>query len=590
MQFKKTQLLALLLSSLTLAGCGGGGAAPNTVSGVAQKGPYEIGTTVIGYKLNPDGSRDTYYDAEAGRYYFYTITTKTTDNFGSYSFVVPWSGPTEIVIEGNYLNEVTGASESGQVTAIANVTSAMTVNVNALTEIVAEKVKKNATTNSVASALVTQLDTANQDIQTVFSLSTTPASVNLLTQSDDSKKVLAVSASILELKKILDDDSVNDTLSSLTNSFDAQGAAMDISVIESIDSDLDYQAIEDNLKESLGEDVNVDLVDETSSTTEEEKVIAKALRKLNDTGQITSLSNIAGQDASYGRDAFFSTLLKLGTSSSSDGFEYFKLDSNGVALANNATSWSCVRDNVTGLTWYLPDSAQTFATSFSSAMCGIPAADWRLPSLSEAQGLINFGKSGVAAHDAIINLPSVTSTQNYIWTDSELGNNQAIAIAVEDGATWTLGDSNSAILLPVAGKSYVYSDSELPANCTAQKNGSARYEDVSATYGEGVYRDRVTNLVWDTALKNSANWQTALNQTDDWRVPNVKELVSLVDTGCANPAWNQALFGTDSAVLWSSTYDANNNTNAWAVDFASGEVFTAAQTGSKAYLLVRDPS
>ena len=79
--------------------------------------------------------------------------------------------------------------------------------------------------------------------------------------------------------------------------------------------------------------------------------------KLNDTG-ITQcadastnglscpISNYPNQDAQYGRD--------VDNNDGSDGhsgFSFTKLDANGNPLLANATSWSCVKDNVTGLIW-----------------------------------------------------------------------------------------------------------------------------------------------------------------------------------------------------------------------------------------------
>ena len=54
----------------------------------------------------------------------------------------------------------------------------------------------------------------------------------------------------------------------------------------------------------------------------------------------------AGQDAVYGRDVSHNN-----NSDGHAGFSFTKLDGNGQALAATATSWDCVQDNVTGLTW-----------------------------------------------------------------------------------------------------------------------------------------------------------------------------------------------------------------------------------------------
>ena len=82
-----------------------------------------------------------------------------------------------------------------------------------------------------------------------------------------------------------------------------------------------------------------------------------ATGKLNDTG-ITQcadgstnglscpVSGYPNQDAQHGRD--------FNNNDDSDGhagFSFTKLDANGNPLLANATSWSCVKDNVTGLIW-----------------------------------------------------------------------------------------------------------------------------------------------------------------------------------------------------------------------------------------------
>ena len=58
------------------------------------------------------------------------------------------------------------------------------------------------------------------------------------------------------------------------------------------------------------------------------------------------LANYPGQDGDSGRDV---------TNNNNDdgvaGFSFTKLDTNGNSLPNSATSWTCVRDNVTGLVW-----------------------------------------------------------------------------------------------------------------------------------------------------------------------------------------------------------------------------------------------
>ncbi|WP_430460761.1 DUF1566 domain-containing protein [Thalassolituus sp. LLYu03] len=66
----------------------------------------------------------------------------------------------------------------------------------------------------------------------------------------------------------------------------------------------------------------------------------------------------AGQDGVNGRDAN-TALVKVGAGPK--GFDFTKLDVNGNEVANSATAWRCVRDNVTGRTWEVKQTDTTIA-------------------------------------------------------------------------------------------------------------------------------------------------------------------------------------------------------------------------------------
>ena len=56
-----------------------------------------------------------------------------------------------------------------------------------------------------------------------------------------------------------------------------------------------------------------------------------------------------------------------------------------------------------------------------------------------------------------------------------------------------------------------------------------------------------------------------------WRVPNNKELLSLAETACYNPAINPSMFpGTSSEGYWSSSSFAGFPSFAWYVEFNDG--------------------
>lgn len=95
--------------------------------------------------------------------------------------------------------------------------------------------------------------------------------------------------------------------------------------------------------------------------------------------------NLPGQDAEYGRDLLAEGGLLERFGGGPAGFDYTKLDANGDALPQSATSWSCVLDNYTGLIWEVklddPASPSHFGHTYS----------W-----FEPNGSINGGTAGLA--------------------------------------------------------------------------------------------------------------------------------------------------------------------------------------------------
>lgn len=75
----------------------------------------------------------------------------------------------------------------------------------------------------------------------------------------------------------------------------------------------------------------------------------------------------------------------------------------------------------------------------------------------------------------------------------------------------------------------------------------------------------------------------------DWRVPNIRELISLAELQCARPAINLAVFPNPAnAHLWSSSpYDFYPHYS-WYVDFGNGAATYDLRTNAKYLRLVRD--
>jgi hypothetical protein len=109
--------------------------------------------------------------------------------------------------------------------------------------------------------------------------------------------------------------------------------------------------------------------------------------------------------------------------------------------------------------------------------------------------------------------------------------------------------------------------------------------------GEGIVLDRVAGLVWEgTPACTACTWKQALQvcttRGPGWRVPTVKELLSLVDPSeDACPKWDPA-FGPDCpspSWFWSSTPVAASPNSAFYVSFNFGTAnFTVFTGGYKA--------
>jgi hypothetical protein len=150
------------------------------------------------------------------------------------------------------------------------------------------------------------------------------------------------------------------------------------------------------------------------------------------------------------------------------GFDFTKLDASGNALPASATSWSCVRDNVTGLiwevktndgglrdmnntySWYNPDSstnggsagtqnggtcsggidcdtASYVAAVNTAGLCG--ASDWRMPTVEELRSIVDYA----------VSYPGSAIDTNYFPNAVNYGFWSASPYAGDTGSAWLCG-------------------------------------------------------------------------------------------------------------------------------------------------------
>lgn len=117
-------------------------------------------------------------------------------------------------------------------------------------------------------------------------------------------------------------------------------------------------------------------------------------------------------------------------------------------------------------------------------------------------------------------------------------------------------------------------------------------------------QDTKTGLIWQrcslgqtwdgiscTGTAAIYSWESALQSANGgWRVPNIKELDSIVEEACGNPSISAGFFPVTqiSKYYWSSSTFVDNSFYAWVVYFSDGRNFAEFKIGDSGYVrLVR---
>lgn len=274
---------------------------------------------------------------------------------------------------------------------------------------------------------------------------------------------------------------------------------------------------------------------------------------LPDSDQTSGYTGTFGEDNDY--NAAFNTL------SYTDNGDGTITDENTCLMWEQKTNDNSIHDR---------DNTYSWANAQSVFIAGLNAAnfanynDWRLPTVTELMSILNYENRNPAIAGTFVN----TRSSNY-WTSTTNAASTGQAWCVNfnyGGHTRNNGKGNSNYVRAVRG----------PALTWGQQ-----FQDNA----NGTVTDLVTGLIWQKSTSpTQRTWTGAMNYCEsltlasqaDWRLPNIKEVQSLVDHAGSNPAINLTAFpGTrygSSDHYWSSTTNDNDDDNAWTVYFRYGEV------------------
>jgi Protein of unknown function (DUF1566)/Repeat of unknown function (DUF5648) len=283
---------------------------------------------------------------------------------------------------------------------------------------------------------------------------------------------------------------------------------------------------------------------------------------------------------------------------------------------NNFSITDCVRDSVTGLVWEgkpldgvrsssrvftnigdgrSDDTSEYIAMVNDLALCGYD--DWRLPTVIELQGIVDYGVLAVEAAVNIEWFPWSRTNSGVYWTNTPFNSASDSVYIVDfqvgaiDGTPRT--NPNLAVRL-VHGS--------IPA--------SAAFTYESASYGAdaagNVAVDMRTGLKWRRCMEGQV-WNgatctgeaarflheqalSAAQAQHAWRIPNVKELVSVAIATNAQASGHSTIFpGVGSEPFWTATPwgpDPGSN-NVWYVNFSNGSVYGWPRDRADALFRVR---
>ena len=243
----------------------------------------------------------------------------------------------------------------------------------------------------------------------------------------------------------------------------------------------------------------------------------------------------------------------------------------GNAFSYTDNGDGTVMDNVTGLIWqqtpdsgnYSWDQAQVYCESLELS----GNDDWRMPSLKELFSISNFSTGWPYLDQTyfdLVSTESISKDEQYWASDYYVGK------TAEGGYEAAFGVNHATGHI----KAYPATVTGPMAKHVRCVSGDTYGENQLVDNGDGTITDEATGMMWSQADSGEGmDWEAALAyaqiQNDanylgysDWRLPNVKELQSIVDYDYAPDAADSAYDGPAIDPMFSVSEITNEAGNA----------------------------
>ncbi len=346
---------------------------------------------------------------------------------------------------------------------------------------------------------------------------------------------------------------------------------------------------------------------------------AVAYAQDNDISHTTGEKTASYQVVDTGQVKFFSNDTEISQPQKGDAFygQDAQFIKNKASYTDNDDG--TITDNVTGLMWQKSYKVLTYEEAVAAVKTLNLAgrSDWRLPTIKELYSLMDFSgadPSGAGSNGEPPNGVPGISTDGAIpfidtdYFDFEFGSNgerevdtQLLSSTRYQGKTMKTNDT--VFGLNVADgriKGYELIDPRIQSG----KLFTVRFVRGNSDYGKndfveqnGTVADKSTGLMWSKDdSKKGMNWQEALAYAEqknkenylgysDWRLPDAKELQSIVDynrspqathSAAIDPIFNISTIAdeggkTNYPFFWTSTTHKNVKRVSWAVYISFGE-------------------